>query len=197
MNKTIILIAVLLSAGAVQAAQLYRWVDDKGRVEWRDTPPPSSAKKVERRTMGGGVIETSEMPFSVQQAARNFPLTLYVTDCGEGCTKARAHLNRRGLPFNEKNPEADIEGYKQLTGGSLGVPTLFVGREAIKGYQEAMWDTALDNAGYPRSVIGARPASAPKPAPTAVKTAAGKPDAMPASATAPAPPAPVVPPAAR
>jgi len=179
MNRIIFLIAVLLTAGTVQAAQLYRWVDDKGRVEWRDTPPPASAKKVERRTVGDSVIETTGLPYSVQQAVKNFPLTLYTTDCGDSCSKARAHLNRRGLPFTEKNPEADIEGYKKLTGG-LGVPTLFVGRESLKGYQEDAWDTALDNAGYPRSVAGARPA-APKPAAT---PAPGKP---PAAAPTPTP----------
>lgn len=197
MNKMAMLIAVLLAAGTAQAAQLYRWVDDKGRVEWRDTPPPASAKKVERRTVGDSVIETTGLPYSVQQAKKNFPLTLYITDCGDGCTKARAHLNRRGLPFTEKNPEADIEGYKKLTGGSLGVPTLFVGREALTGYEEGMWDTALDNAGYPRSVAGARPQATPKPvaAPAPVKPAAPAPDAAVSAAVPPAPPA--APPAAQ
>lgn len=183
MNRIVFLIAALLIAGTVQAAQLYRWVDDKGRVEWRDTPPPANAKKVERRTVGGSVIETTELPFSVQQAARNFPLTLYVTDCGEGCTKARAHLNRRGLPFTEKNPQADLEAYKKLTSGSLEVPTLFVGRELLKGYEEGAWDSALDNAGYPRSVAGARPAAKPAPAAAAPKPPA--PEAAPPSAPAP------------
>ena len=189
MNRIAFLITVLLTAGTVQAAQLYRWVDDKGRVEWRDTPPPSSAKKVERRTVGGSVIETSELPFSVQQAARNFPLTLYVTDCGEGCTKARAHLHRRGLPFSERNPQADMEAYKKLTNGNLEVPTLFVGRELLKGYEEGAWDAALDNAGYPRSVAGARPA--PKPAPAAPPKPPA-PEAVPPTAPAPriAPPPP-------
>jgi hypothetical protein len=77
MNRIVFLIAaVLLAAGTAQAAQLYRWVDDKGRVEWRDTPPPASAKKVERRSVGDSVIETSGLPYSVQQAVRNAPLTL-------------------------------------------------------------------------------------------------------------------------
>lgn len=163
MNRIAFLIAVLLAAGTAQAAQLYRWVDDKGRVEWRDTPPPASAKKVERRTVGGSVIETSGLPFSVQQAVRNAPLTLYVSDCGDACTKARAHLNRRGLPFAEKNPKDNLEDYKKLTGGGMEVPLLYVGREALKGYEEGMWDTALDNAGYPRAVAGARPVSKPAP----------------------------------
>jgi glutaredoxin len=162
MNRIAFLMALLLAAGTAQAAQLYRWVDDKGRVEWRDTPPPASAKKVERRTVGGSVIETSGLPYSVQQAVRNAPLTLYVSDCGDACSKARAHLNRRGLPFAEKNPRDDLEAYKKLTSGGMEVPLLFVGREALKGYEEGTWDAALDNAGYPRTVIGARPA--PKPA---------------------------------
>lgn len=190
MNRIVFLIAALLIAGTVQAAQLYRWVDDKGRVEWRDTPPPANAKKVERRTVGGSVIETTELPFSVQQAAKNFPLTLYITDCGDGCTKARAHLNRRGLPFTEKNPQADLDAYKKLTNGSLEVPTLFVGRELLKGYEEGAWDSALDNAGYPRSVAGARPA--PKPAPAAAAPKPPAPEAVPPVTPAPqnAPPAP-------
>jgi len=183
MNKMVMLIAVLVLAGTAHAAQLYRWVDDKGRVEWRDTPPPASAKKVERRTVGGSVIETTALPYSVQQAVKNFPLTLYTNECGDSCSKARAHLNRRGLPFTEKNPEEDIEGFRKLTGGSLGVPMLFVGRETLKGYQEEMWDNALDNAGYPRSVAGARPQPAPKPAAAPVK-----PPAEPAAGTAPAAP---------
>lgn len=192
MNRIVFLIAVLLAAGTVQAAQLYRWVDDKGRVEWRDTPPPANAKKVERRTVGGSVIETNELPFSVQRAMRDFPLTFYVTDCGESCSKARAHLNRRGLPYTEKNPQDDIEAYKKLTNGRLEVPLLFVGREALRGYHEETWEAALDGAGYPRSVTGARP---PAAKPAAVPVAAPPQTPAPETNPAPAPAAPVAPPA--
>lgn len=179
MNRIVLLIAILLTATTVQAAQLYRWVDDKGRVEWRDTPPPASAKTVERRSVGGSVIQTSGMPFSVQQAVKSFPVTLYVTDCGEGCSKARAHLNRRGLPYTEKNPQADMEAYKKLTGGSLEIPLLLIGREQLRGYEEGTWDAALDAAGYPRSVAVRPPSPAPAPAPAAA------PPAKPAAAPAP------------
>lgn len=187
------LFAILLASSQVLAAQLYRWVDDKGRVEWRDTPPPANAKKVERRNVEGSVIETSSLPYSVQQARRNFPLTLYVTDCGDGCSKARAHLTGRGIPFTEKNPQDDVEGYKKLTGG-LDVPTLFVGRELLKGYEQGTWDAALDAAGYPRTVIGARPAPAtPAPKPVPAKPAVQPPAGAQASPAPAAPAAPVAP----
>lgn len=150
--KRSLILALLLSAasGSLLAAQLYRWVDENGRVEWRDTPPPANAKQVERRTVGGSTIETSSLPYSVQQAARNFPVTLWNSSCGAPCDQARAHLARRGVPYTEKDPQADVEAFKKLTGG-LDVPVLYVGSNRIKGYLESEWDAALDVAGYPRT----------------------------------------------
>ncbi|HXF68142.1 MAG TPA: glutaredoxin domain-containing protein [Burkholderiales bacterium] len=157
--------ALLLAAsGALLAAQLYRWVDEKGNVEWRDTPPPAGAKKVEQRRVGASSIETSTLPYSVQQAARNFPVTLWNTNCGAPCEQARAHLARRGVPYTEKDPQADLEAFKKMTGG-IEVPVLYVGSNRIKGYLESEWDAALDVAGYPRTPIAAaKPAAKAAPA---------------------------------
>ncbi len=175
MTRIVVLLAVLMSAlmSAIpaQAAQLYRWVDAQGRVEWRDTPPPANAKakKVEQRTIGGSTIETSTMPYSLQQAVRNFPVTLYVSNCGEGCDKARAHLTRRGVPFTQKNPQDDVDAYKKLTDGGMEVPLLFIGRERLKGYLETSWDASLDAAGYPKQpapgYVAPKPVAAPAPKP--------------------------------
>ena len=156
-----------LAALPATAAQLYRWVDDKGNVEWRDTPPPPTAKKVEQRNLGVSTIPTSGLPYSVQQAAKNFPVTLWITDCGDACDKARAHLVRRGVPYTEKNARSDVEGFKKATGGSLEVPLLMVGTHRLKGYLESEWDSTLDLAGYPRTPpIGYKaPPRAPEPKP--------------------------------
>jgi glutaredoxin len=153
-RAAILLGAAAALSGAVAAAQLYRWVDEKGNVEWRDTPPPSSApaKKIEQRKVGGGTAPAAELPYSVQQAARNFPVTLWITDCGDACNKARAHLERRGVPHTEKDPRSDFENFKKLT-GSAEVPVVFVGGTRLKGYLEADWDAALDRAGYPRTAL--------------------------------------------
>ena len=159
--KIILVMVLLATSNAVLAAQLYRWVDENGKVEYRDTPPPSSAKKVEVRRFGGGTVDTSSLPFSVQQAARNFPVTLWSAPCGAPCDQARAHLARRGVPYAEKDAQADVEAFEKLTGG-LGVPVLYVGSNRVNGYLEAEWDSALDIAGYPRTAPpGARPAAKP------------------------------------
>jgi len=169
-------------SGAVLSAQLYRWVDEKGNVEWRDTPPPASVKKFEQRKVGGGIVPPAELPYSVQQAVKNFPVTLWTTDCGDACTKARAHLARRGVPHNEKDPRSDFENFKKLTGGSE-VPVLFVGNNRLKGYLESDWDSALDTAGYPKTaLVRPQPKVEPKPAPAEKSAPADKGAAAPAEA---------------
>ena len=146
------LLALLIAAAVpLHAAQLYRWVDEKGNVEWRDTPPPANAKKVETRNMGGNTIETSGMPFSVQQAVKKFPVTLWAfPDCAP-CSDARSHLSRRQVPYTERNVQRDPEALKKIT-GSVEAPVLLVGTKPLKGYQASDWDAALDEAGYPRTV---------------------------------------------
>ena len=164
-TRVILTTVAILLAAPLSAAQLYRWVDEKGNVEYRDTPPPASAKKVEQlRRSGGTVVEASSLPFSVQQAAKNFPVTLWNSSCGAPCDQARAHLVRRGVPHTEKDPQSDIEAFKKLTGG-LEVPVLYVGANRIKGYLEGEWDAALDVAGYPRTApAGFKPGAKPSAA---------------------------------
>jgi len=174
MRKALVLhLALWAMIGPLGAAQLYRWVDDKGNVEWRDTPPPSTARKVEQRKLGVNTIQTSELPYSVQQAVKNHPVTLWMTDCGEVCTRARAHLNRRGVPHSERNAQAEIEAFKKASGGGMEVPLLLVGSRQVKGYLEGEWDAALDAAGYPRTAIAGFKPQTPAAPPKGAGSAAG------------------------
>lgn len=178
MKRIMMLVVVLLAAtGTLLAAQLYRWVDEKGNVEWRDTPPPPHAKKVEQRRIGVSIIQTSGLPYSVQQAVKNFPVTLWVFNCGAPCDQARGHLARRGVPHTEKDPQSDLDNFKKLTGGTE-VPVLYVGSNRIKGYLESEWDSQLDAAGYPRTpVAGVKPPAKPAPKPVATPAPEEKPAA--------------------
>ncbi len=197
-----VLLGVAMSANA---AQLYRWVDAKGNVEWRDTPPPASApaKKIEQRKMGDNVTPGEDMPYAVQLAMKNHPVTLWATDCGAACTSARAHLNRRGIPYTDKNPQSDFDAFKKISPDG-SVPFLQVGSARLKGYLESEWDNTLDYAGYPRTGVALRPkpaAPAPKPAADGAKPAdpagattpgqtAAAPTTTPATPAQPAAPAP-------
>ena len=190
MKRLIVLTLALAATGTLLAAQLYRWVDEKGNVEYRDTPPPKGAKgKVEERRIIGNTIETSTPSYGTQQATKNHPVTLWAFDCGEHCTNARAHLARRGVPYTEKDPRTDLPAFEKLTGGT-GVPVLYVGSTKMTGYLQSDWDNALDAAGYPASAgPGAKPAAkaaAAKPAAKAEEKPAPPPD--PTASVAPPPP---------
>lgn len=144
-----------VAAGLAQAAELYRWVDADGKVHYTDQPPPASARKVEEKKLSGSTIDTSQLPYAMQQAVKKSPVTLYANECGEPCTQAREHLGKRGIPYTGKNPEttpADAEALKKLVGAAF-VPVLLVGSAVSKGYDKEAWDAALDAAGYPKSAL--------------------------------------------
>lgn len=142
----------LLATGAASAAELYRWVDTNGNVHYTDTPPPPSAKKGEEKHLTPSVIQSTQTPYATRTAVKNFPVTLYNSNCGETCDEAKNHLTRRGIPFTAKNADdpAVQEEMRKLFGG-LQVPILVIGKSPTKGYEASAWDAALDAAGYPRS----------------------------------------------
>jgi glutaredoxin len=165
-------------------ADMYRWVDEKGVVNYTPYPPPPNIRKVEAKKLGDAAKNTpapTDAPYSVQLAAKNFPVTFYSTpDCGDACKTARAYLDKRGVPYADKNPSRpaapqDFEEFKKLTGGGLEVPLLQVGQlKTLKGFLASEWDSALDAAGYPASAPpGTKPAAKP-PADAMAPPAAAK-----------------------
>jgi glutaredoxin len=147
-------IALLLAAVAFTAsAQLYRWTDDKGRVHITDTPPPPSAKSLDKKKPGTISAIESQQPFELVQAMKDFPVTLYTSpNCKEGCEAARALLNRRAVPFKEVQvwEEKSNEELRRISGGS-DVPTLVVGRSVHRGFEPSGYEALLDSARYPRA----------------------------------------------
>ena len=156
MRHLLMLCLALSSACAV--AETYRWVDPAGRTVVSDTPPPGRAHSVAKA--GAGSANTDGLPFAVQQAAENFPVTLYTSaDCASQCKDARNVLNSRGVPFTEKmvQKQEDFDELKQLVGDAY-VPTLKVGKQSFRGFEAGSYNNLLDLAGYPKTApYGAKP----------------------------------------
>jgi glutaredoxin len=175
-------IAALFSALQAEAqSNVYRWVDKDGKTHFSDTPPPADAKGQSQRRMGGGYVETENLPYATQIAVQRNPVTLYTgPDCGEPCSQGRDLLAKRGVPFTERDAQAnaaDAEALKKLVGG-LEVPTLVIGEAKIKGYEEGQWHGALDGAGYPRTRLPGQAAARRAPAaPPASQQPANAPEA--------------------
>jgi len=179
MKLRILICALLFSAGASLAGNLYRWVDSDGTVHYSDQQPPPSAKDIQEIKLGASVIEGSPS-YELQQAVKNFPVTLYATDCGAGCNKARQLLSKRGVPYSEKNPNQQPESAEALKNiaGELVVPVLVVGNsQTLKGFEENAWNNALNVAGYPSTPVPGAPAGGrtPRPQPSEAPVPAPEP----------------------
>ncbi len=148
-------LALLLLLPVLAQAQVYRWVDDRGDVHFSDRVPMSGAKNLQKQSMPATQSSSPPLPYALQLAVRNFPVTLYTSEiCKETCARARALLDKRGVPYREVTvaDEADLAQLKKLS-GDTAVPVMTMGREVYKGFESGAYNEALDSAGYPASSL--------------------------------------------
>lgn len=172
----IIALAIAAALAVPVQAAMYKWVDAQGRVQYSDTPPPPNARKAEEHKIVPNTIQTTGAPFAVQEAAKRNPVTVWMSDCGDLCNRARDYLARRGVPHTLRNParESEQDNWKKVSGGDNSVPLLVVGDlRKVKGFDEAQWAAALDAAGYPRSAPPIKPQPIPVVEPPAKPVVAG------------------------
>jgi glutaredoxin len=167
--KRLVSIPVLCLAAALAAPQanaqstVYRWIDKDGKVQFGDNPP-SDAKSVTEKRVGGGPVDEGQVPYSTQVASLRNPVTLYASDdCGELCVQGRELLTKRGVPYKEKDAKngAVADEVREMI-GALQVPVLKVGPSALKGFSEELWQAALDQAGYAKTRTPGQPGYKPQ-----------------------------------
>ncbi len=66
-----IAIAILLATATV-AAQVYKWVDKDGQVQYSDTPPPPGATKAEAKKVDTGSVAPASTAPTLETRAKNF-----------------------------------------------------------------------------------------------------------------------------
>lgn len=153
--RAITAFTLLVFALAVQA-QLYRWTDENGKVHYTDTQPPASAKNVEKKgraRAGEAEANAAQQSYALQQAVKNFPVTIYTSkDCGKPCKEGSELLKKRGVPFTEKVVASRVEIDELIKlAGAPRVPVMVVGVSILKDFEEQGWNEALDTAGYPKA----------------------------------------------
>lgn len=159
-------VSMLATGPAVGQDELYKWVDDEGNVTYQDRPPPDNSGQVQ--TIG----ETAE-----ETAAAELPdvdVVLYAIEVCESCDLVRNLLTERGVPFSERDAEADAEIQEELKeiAGVLSVPVLVIGGdEVLTGYNRDLIENELEEAGFVRGAA-AEPESTPEMTPGELEQAA-------------------------
>ena len=78
-------LTMLLLAASATAAGVYTWTDPaSGKTVYSDQPPPASIK-AQQKNLQGNSIETSGPGYSLKEAMKKAPVTLFATECGMAC----------------------------------------------------------------------------------------------------------------
>jgi glutaredoxin len=160
--RVITAFALFFAVGA--NAQVYRWLDDKGRMHVGDALP-TGARSVEKISDARAPTEPAE-PHALQLARKNAPVTLYSTPNCPLCDRARQLLNARGVPFSEKSvvTEQQVQELVRVVGRNA-LPSIVVGTKIQEGFAETIYEGMLDDAGYPKTgVLPARAQQQPRAA---------------------------------
>lgn len=201
----------LLLIGALAGASLPGWAQYKivapdGRVTYTDRPALESGVSVSKLQRSGVIAESSTppLPIALRQAAERYPVTLFsAAECAP-CDAGRMLLRQRGVPFTEKlivSEDDALEMERAL--GARTVPSLTIGKQALRGLSEAEWAAYLDAAGYPRESALPKTWQAAPAVPLAQRRAARaaapavRPNAAAPAASAPAAPSVAPPPGIR
>jgi len=202
MKSHVTLALAALLATSASFAQ-YRYVAPDGTVSYSDTPPAGNASHITVKDLPADapLVAASSLPYALNQASSQFPVTLYTSAGCATCDSVRAYLKQRGVPFAEKTvgSNADLAVVKRVS-GDTALPVLMIGSQKSVGFTQSSVAGMLDDAGYPAASVLPRdysypaPVAAagaqPNPATTAPNNAVGSAAPPPVSA-----PSAVVPPA--
>ncbi|MCZ6733530.1 MAG: glutaredoxin family protein [Gammaproteobacteria bacterium] len=149
---TLGLICTIVLLPTAYGVKLYKWVDEDGNVTYNDRPPPEPGYRVEQKDFKLGGETAAKSNSAAGRAAEESPVVLYTAPKCTACDMARAYLDKRKIPFTDKNVSGDAEAIKELQEktGALTVPTIMVGSKVMKGYMESLLEGELDAAGYPK-----------------------------------------------
>jgi glutaredoxin len=139
---TLLTVAYLSLQSPALAGAIFKWKDADGKLHIGDRPPTGvEANPVTVR------INTYQETGSTGASAK--AVLIYTTvRCGY-CKKAKAFLQRKGIPYQEYDVETSRKGqrdYKKLKG--TGVPIILVGDNRLNGFSEIRLSTVLEKAGY-------------------------------------------------
>jgi glutaredoxin len=150
------LLGVALASPAC-LAQLHKWKDAEGRTHYSNVPVlGQSAPAAVPHDRVGTASAPAAAPAApaapaTQPAAASAKaaVTLYTTVWCGYCSKTRAYLKARGIPFTDRDIEKSAEAqsdYRRL--GGRGVPVILVGSQRMDGFSEGRLAELLKRGGY-------------------------------------------------
>jgi glutaredoxin len=143
-----VLLLLLFLALPAWGAGVYRWTDADGKVHFGDEPP--AQRKAESVELKYNQVGSTPVPPGTFDSGQRVMVYSAVW-CGV-CTRAKAFLKSRAVPFTEYDIETSRKGredYRRLQG--TGVPIILVGDERMNGFSATRLTGMLEQAGHLRA----------------------------------------------
>ncbi|MFW2440205.1 MAG: glutaredoxin domain-containing protein [Arenicellales bacterium] len=126
----ILVLSAIISSAA--SAQVYRYVDENGRVVYSSVKPTGIEKADKVRIRHSSVSS----PALTGEAAAKDVVIYTTTWCGY-CKRAKSYFEEQGIAYNEYDIEKDPQGkrdYARMRGS--GVPIILVGDQRMDGFDK-------------------------------------------------------------
>ena len=130
--KRIIFFLIILITTYASYGEIYRWVDQNGKVHFGDKKPKhlkSEQLQLKINTYTSVTYDEAVIDYGEKK------VVMYSTDWCGYCKKARKYFTDNSIPFTEydieKNRSARIR-YKKM--GATGVPVITVGKKRMNGF---------------------------------------------------------------
>lgn len=142
------LLASLLLALAIavpaMSGELYKWVDDQGKIHYGDSPPQGAdLRKITGNVSSYGSVSVE--PFVYEpgpaSAAKTKSVVMYSTSWCGFCKKAERHFRANRIPFKDydiEKSESAAREFREMR--ARGVPVILIGKQRMNGFDAATFD---------------------------------------------------------
>jgi len=125
-------------------AEIYKWVDERGKSHFTDTPPVGS--KTEEIELKINTYTSVEIRPLVQRLGSKNRVVMYSTTWCGMCKKAKKYFKKNNIPYKVydiDNSKVGKMDFKLL--GGTSVPIIIVGRKRMNGFNVARFRKLYDS----------------------------------------------------
>jgi glutaredoxin len=137
--RQFILLLIIGASASNATAEIFRWVDEKGKIHFTDQPPEQvQAQKIKLKINSFTSPRVSPFNFDptlISTRRSSISVVMYSTTWCGYCKKARHFFNKNKIAFEEFDVEKSSKGkndYQALQG--RGVPIILVGDRRLDGF---------------------------------------------------------------
>ncbi len=132
----LVLLTSIMLFPATLKAEIYKWIDADGNVQFSDSAPKNQAAKEIKLEINS--VSTPKISNNPNPSTTSKKVVIYTTDWCGYCKKAKKFMRKNRIAFTEYDIEKSARGkreYQRLNGH--GVPLIVVGDKTLSGFSPA------------------------------------------------------------